>query len=135
MVIIQVESCVSLAFDVHLLFQHFSLQSLSSEAKVTDHKRERNGEIDYKKVCLCLTSFFDIHVILDTMIWNLYFNCIFQLYEESQQANTRLKDDLEKLSNENAVSKKKLEDAMKVFLHIIKIQEFEFLLVLVYKNV
>ena len=52
------------------------------------------------------------------MLWNLYSNYTFQLYEESQQANTRLKDDLEKLSNENAVSKKKLEDAMKVlFTH------------------
>ena len=66
---------------------------------------------------------------------------IFQLYEESQQANTRLKDDLEKLSNENAVSKKKLEDAMKVFLHIIKMsmlylkyKMIEFLLVLLYKK-
>ena len=36
-------------------FLHCFLQSLSSEAKVTDHKRERNGEIDYKKVELFLT--------------------------------------------------------------------------------
>merc|ERR1719266_3256734 len=58
---------------------------LCIETKVTDHRRERNGEIDYKK-----------------------------LYEESQQANTRLKEDLQKLNNDHSLSKKKLEDALKV---------------------
>lgn len=36
------------------------------------------------------------------------------MYEESQQANTRLKDDLEKVRHELVSSKKKFEEALKV---------------------
>merc|ERR1712223_1467646 len=59
--------------------------SQSSDAKPTGHNRERNGEVDYKK-----------------------------LYEESQQANTRLSDDLSKVRRELVSSKKKFEEALKV---------------------
>merc|ERR1711997_878476 len=60
-------------------------ESQSSDAKPTGHNRERNGEVDYKK-----------------------------LYEESQQANTRLSDDLSKVRSELVSSKKKFEEALKV---------------------
>jgi hypothetical protein len=60
-------------------------ESQSSDAKPTGHNRERNGEVDYKK-----------------------------LYEESQQANTRLSDDLSKVRSELVSSKKKFEEAIKV---------------------
>ena len=36
------------------------------------------------------------------------------MYEESQHANTRLKDDLDKVRNELVSSKKKFEEALKV---------------------
>ena len=36
------------------------------------------------------------------------------MYEESQQANTRLKGDLEKVRNELVSTKKKFEEALKV---------------------
>lgn len=47
------------------------------------------------------------------------------MYEESQQANTRLKDDLEKVRHELVSSKKKFEEALKVkFSMLIRVPIF-----------
>ena len=45
------------------------------------------------------------------------------MYEESQQANTRLKDDLEKVRNELISSKKKFEEALKVNFSILILRQ------------
>merc|ERR1711997_661221 len=59
-------------------------QSLNAKGNIS-HNRERNGEIDYKK-----------------------------LYEESQQTNSRLGEDLAKVRDELVTSRKKWEEALKV---------------------
>ena len=41
------------------------------------------------------------------------------MYEESQQANTRLSDDLTKVRTELVSSKKKFEEAMKVIISVV----------------
>ena len=49
---------------------------------------------------------------------------MFQLYEESQTANSRLSEDLTKVREELVISKKKWEEALKVKrLHSTKIGE------------
>ena len=94
------------------------MQSQSSEAKVTDHRRERNGEIDYKKVFCLFSSYSNaaIFILIISLIIGVIGIIVFflQLYDESQQANTRLKEELQKLNNDHTLSKKKLEEALKV---------------------
>ena len=56
-------------------------------------------------------SYFVIALIIALIDFIIFF---LQLYDESQQANTRLKEELQKLNNDHTLSKKKLEEALKV---------------------
>ena len=58
-----------------------------------------------------MLRFFVIALIIALIDFIIFF---LQLYDESQQANTRLKEELQKLNNDHTLSKKKLEEALKV---------------------